>query len=549
MVIFLLACAGPTPTPADAATWWVDWDGDGFGDPWSDAESVDRPDGAVENSDDCDDTRADVYPDAAERCDGWDNDCDGQVDNDAIDAVERWADVDGDGFGDPASATLACDGPLPTEPDCDDAAPDSHPGAVETCGDGVDQDCSGADCQTGAWTWRIEGTTEGSSFGSELVAGRFGPGPTSLIVAEVEHTRRFDGLSAAVVVASDATWSLGATTSGLKPLADIDGDGWADLSSSPYPYYSIWFHSAEAFDGASIGWTSDALMGPGGDLDGDGVAELLLSDTAGAEPALAAVRGPVTGGVGASSAWSSWTAEAGSGWSNVTAVLDLDGDGANELAAALLSDDLRGPCSLLVYSPLLLGGVQAVGDSDGRLSYSPLSVESCHGVSLVDVGDLDGDGLVDLGVGMPYATGNGGLAGQAWLVQASSLKLTALDEAPTSWLGQEREEQAGSAIAAGDFNGDGQRDLAVGTSGKPAGEDWGGFAVDLGPIEAGRWSTGALELGWTGENRFDQYSSHPMLAGDFDGDGVEDLAVGASAWPSFTHTGAVYVFGDGLFDR
>ena len=40
-------------------------------------------------------------------------------------------DADGDGF--------------PADRDCDDGDPAVHPGAVETCGDGIDQDCSGAD--------------------------------------------------------------------------------------------------------------------------------------------------------------------------------------------------------------------------------------------------------------------------------------------------------------------------------------------------------------------------------------------------------------------
>jgi FG-GAP repeat/FG-GAP-like repeat len=290
-------------------------------------------------------------------------------------------------------------------------------------------------------------------------------------------------------------------------------------------------------------------MGVGGDLDGDGVAELLLSATGDSEPALAAVRGPISGEANASAAWSTWTGQAGSSWSSTTAVLDLDGDGDNELAAVLIGDDWQGPCTLRLYAPSATGGAVAAEDAAARLSYSPQGDESCHPVQLVDAGDLDGDGLVDLAVGMPFATGQAGLAGQVWLVQASSLALTALDDVATSWLGQEREEEAGSALAAGDFDGDGARDLAVGTSGKPAGERRGGFAVDLGPIAAGRWTTGALELSWTGENRLNGYSYHPMVSGDFDGDGVDDLALGSSAWPSLDNIGAVYVFGAGLFER
>lgn len=49
-------------------------------------------------------------------------------------------DADGDGYGLPADA--AC--PAGAEPDCDDTDPGVHPGAVELCGDGIDNDCNPA---------------------------------------------------------------------------------------------------------------------------------------------------------------------------------------------------------------------------------------------------------------------------------------------------------------------------------------------------------------------------------------------------------------------
>ncbi len=81
-------------------------------------------DGVDLRSGDCDDTDATVAPNAAEACNGRDDDCDGRVPADEIDA-------DGDGW-------LACD-------DCDDAAASRFPGAPEVPGDGIDQDCDGVD--------------------------------------------------------------------------------------------------------------------------------------------------------------------------------------------------------------------------------------------------------------------------------------------------------------------------------------------------------------------------------------------------------------------
>jgi len=79
-------------------------------------------DGFTPCTGDCDDLDAGANPDAAEVCDAEDNDCDGAVD-DGLDA-------DGDGLS-------------PCQGDCDDAAADVLPGADETC-DCADQDCDGA---------------------------------------------------------------------------------------------------------------------------------------------------------------------------------------------------------------------------------------------------------------------------------------------------------------------------------------------------------------------------------------------------------------------
>lgn len=109
-----------------------DLDGDGF-----------RAIGA--GGDDCDDTRADVHPGAPEVCDGRDNNCDGQVDVDAVDARPFFADRDRDGYGDPDSAERACVRPagfVDDDTDCDDTRADVNPGATEIA-DGIDQDCNG----------------------------------------------------------------------------------------------------------------------------------------------------------------------------------------------------------------------------------------------------------------------------------------------------------------------------------------------------------------------------------------------------------------------
>jgi hypothetical protein len=96
-------------------------------------------------SEDCDDEDPSAYPGAEELCDGVDNDCNGETDDNALDQVTWYNDGDGDGFGDVESPMTACEQPedSTTEEfatDCDDADATVYPGAAEEC-DGVLNDC------------------------------------------------------------------------------------------------------------------------------------------------------------------------------------------------------------------------------------------------------------------------------------------------------------------------------------------------------------------------------------------------------------------------
>ena len=143
----------------DAPTFYADFDRDGFGNPDETTtdcrydEASDGPDpdytpfGYVANSDDCDDMLQTVNPDADERCDGIDNNCDGSIDgDDAIDKTTWFADSDGDGFGDPEATTDDCEVPsghVANDQDCDDSTDLVNPAADEVCNGGIDDDCDG----------------------------------------------------------------------------------------------------------------------------------------------------------------------------------------------------------------------------------------------------------------------------------------------------------------------------------------------------------------------------------------------------------------------
>jgi len=92
---------------------------------------------------DCDDNTAAINPDAAETCDDVDNNCNGQVDEDAIDTESFYLDADNDGYGAAHLSREGCEAPagfVPNSLDCDDLSAAVYPGATEVC-DEQDNDC------------------------------------------------------------------------------------------------------------------------------------------------------------------------------------------------------------------------------------------------------------------------------------------------------------------------------------------------------------------------------------------------------------------------
>ena len=208
----------------DTASGETDADGDGF------------PEG-----DDCDDDDATTYPGADELCDGVDNDCDDEVDEDATDATAAWADADADGYGDPGAEAALCEetaGFVDNSDDCDDTEPAAFPGNPEVC-DGVDNDCNDE---------VDDAPTDGTPYFLDADADGYGDATDALDACDlpdgrVEDATDCDDTDPAVNPAAveacngidddcDTEIDEAGATGEITWYADADADGYGDASDA-----------------------------------------------------------------------------------------------------------------------------------------------------------------------------------------------------------------------------------------------------------------------------------------------------------------------------
>ncbi|MCG8421684.1 MAG: integrin alpha [Proteobacteria bacterium] len=305
----------------------------------------------------------------------------------------------------------------------------------------------------------------------------------------------------------------------FAPPRDATGDGIADIAAgarftaigtSQSGETSVW-SGADAQ--RVLRWQGDALDGLFGhaailipDVDGDGLADLVAAaptaTIAGAQRGVVTARSPRSGRI----LWSV-VGERGEalGW-DLAIAGDHTGDGLSDLFVGAPGADS--------------GKVYLISGRDGRIVrvYSSARTNDSFGWYVAAVADMDGDTSTDLVVGSPLAAAPGrGQVGAAAVI--SSARGAVLRE----WWGTTPGSLFGEVVCGiGDLDSDGTAEIAISAPHTDAQS-----GVRQGEVFVYSGATGAVIHHFKGRQIGELYGRMVARAGDFDGDGGEDLAISA----------------------